>query len=67
MLQKFVLQTGSVNTPLPGVPGLFSGMATGDSGSLETPSNVICLTQVSDISSEFICMGNMWNVMSSEV
>lgn len=44
--QKFVLQTGSVNTPLPGVPGLFSGMATGDSGSLETPSNVICLTQV---------------------
>lgn len=44
--QKLVLQGGSVSTPLPGVPGLFSGMATGDSGSLEMPSNVVCLTQV---------------------
>lgn len=44
--QKLVLQAGGVNTSLPGVPGLLSGMVTGDSGSLETPTNVVCFTQV---------------------
>uniref|UniRef100_A0A0C9RMP9 Splicing factor U2af large subunit n=1 Tax=Wollemia nobilis TaxID=56998 RepID=A0A0C9RMP9_9CONI len=42
-LQKLVLQAGS--TTLPGIPGLLPGMA-GDSGTAETPTNVVCLTQV---------------------
>ncbi|XP_057823616.2 splicing factor U2af large subunit B isoform X2 [Cryptomeria japonica] len=42
-LQKLVLQAG--NTMLPGIPGLLPGM-TGESGTADTPTHVVCLTQV---------------------